>query len=312
MYVVASRLQNLSFQPFSFSVLVMVTLQNGQPLPPLVFGTGFRESGRRGHVDAALVIGYRAIDSASSRKFHDEELDGDQLLKGLQSTGMAMSIRDVFVQSKFTPAEWHIEPRPFGLNDNITTQVMKSVLRSARDLQVATLDAYLLHGPLDTIEETTTAWKTLEDIVLHGGIRYLGICNVDLSTLEQLYSAAIVKPTLVQNRLRERGNYDRGVVEFCAANGIVYQVFGVLWKSNQGLLQSETVRNHASANGYSAVQALYNLLIATAREKGVQLSIVDGASCQQNMADNLIAAEVVHVVSKEVLSDTLRLLQWKD
>jgi len=290
----------------------MATLQSGQPLPPLVFGTGFRPQGRRGSVKAALAAGYRAIDTASSHKFHDEALDGNQLIDGLISKDGIASIKEVFVQSKFTPAEWHVEPRPFNLEDGLQTRVMKSVLKSSQDLRVDVLDAYLLHGPLDTIDKTMIAWKTLEDIVAHGGIRYLGICNVDIFTLEQVFAAATVKPAVVQNKLREENDYDRKVKDFCAAHGIVYQVFGVLWQNNQGLLHSEVVRGHAKAKNWSPIQALYNLLVVSAQQKGLQLSIVDGASSAQNMNDNLTAVVDQSDIKNETLQEALRLLHWID
>lgn len=39
------------------------------------------------------------------------------------------------------------------------------------------LDSYLLHSPLETLEATMEAWRTMEELVLEGRIRRIGVSS---------------------------------------------------------------------------------------------------------------------------------------
>lgn len=39
------------------------------------------------------------------------------------------------------------------------------------------IDSYLLHSPLNTLEETLQAWNTMEDLVLEGKVRQIGFSS---------------------------------------------------------------------------------------------------------------------------------------
>ena len=57
------------------------------------------------------------------------------------------------------------------------------------------LDCLVLHSPLPTMAQILEAWQTAETYVPHK-IRFLGISNVTLGILEQLYDSAKIKPAI--------------------------------------------------------------------------------------------------------------------
>ena len=65
---------------------------------------------------------------------------------------------------------------------------------------------------------------------LHTGskTRHLGISNVTLDQVAELWDFARVRPSFVQNRCYARDGWDRRVRAFCREKGIVYQGFSLL------------------------------------------------------------------------------------
>ena len=72
---------------------------------------------------------------------------------------------------------------------------------SLKNLQVTSVDALLLHGPLETHEKTMEAWRAMERQVDEGSVTQLGISNLhDVRRFERIYAEATVKPRVLQNR----------------------------------------------------------------------------------------------------------------
>ena len=72
---------------------------------------------------------------------------------------------------------------------------------SLKNLQVTSVDALLLHGPLETHERTMEAWRAMEAQVELGFVTQLGISNLhDVRRFERIYEEAAVKPRVLQNR----------------------------------------------------------------------------------------------------------------
>ncbi|KAK0628902.1 NADP-dependent oxidoreductase domain-containing protein [Bombardia bombarda] len=272
----------------------MATLLNGSPIPQILYGTARREGKSPPDVLAALRLGYRGLDTASSRHFHQEEQDGKALGEFLDGSP-DVHRRDMFIQSKYAGPANQVEPWPYEIADDTTARVLKSVLRSARDLGVDVIDVYFLHTPLGSLEGTLEAWRVLERTVQRGGIRYLGIANVRETRLRQLFEAAQVKPHFVQNWFRGKTEYDRAVVEFCREHGLVYQVFGVFDEANRHLLASRPVGDLVRDSGEALTthQALLQLLLAVAAGLGLKLVLLDGTTRAEHMRDNLGAVSRV-------------------
>ena len=71
-------------------------------------------------------------------------------------------------------------------------------------------------------------------------------------TARMLCQRARVRPRFVQNRCYAVRGWDRGVREFCAANGIVYQGFSLLTANREALARPELARIADATAGLSA------------------------------------------------------------
>ncbi|KAH6853197.1 hypothetical protein B0I37DRAFT_419952 [Chaetomium sp. MPI-CAGE-AT-0009] len=146
-------------------------------------------------------------DTASSRRLHPEPEDGRAIRKFLDaSSGGGGLLDSIFVQSKFAAPPGHVEPLLYKMSDDMTVRVLKSVLRSAGDLEPTCLTpTFCIRLSTYTTDRTVQAWRVIEQLVSRGAIRYLGIANV---ALPRLYQAATA--------------YNRDVVMFCRDHYITY------------------------------------------------------------------------------------------
>lgn len=148
------------------------------------------------------------------------------------------------------------------------------------------LDSVVLHSPLPTIEETLTAWKTLEGYVPHK-IRNLGISNTTLSILRAVHEQATVKPSVVQNRFHLQTDFEVPLRTFCRERDIVFQSFWTL-SANKPLYQSGPVKEIAEMVGVPTAVAYYSLVL------GLEgLAILDGTTNEQHMKDDLEGIRLV-------------------
>ncbi|EXJ78229.1 hypothetical protein A1O3_09390 [Capronia epimyces CBS 606.96] len=269
-------------------------LLSGSPLPIRIYGTAFGPNRPVPHVIDALREGYRAIDTASTRKVHNEVSDGEDIATALQDAKMALKREDLFIQTKFAPAWTQAEPWAFDVGDDLQTQVYKSALRSGTALKVDAIDAYLLLQPMGTMEETRMVWQAMEDIYHHGGVRYLGICKADLPVLASIYEKATVKPSIVQNRFTHRNQYDKLVLDYCKEHKICYQAWGVFSEENKAV--AKAVMGDIHARGFRVAGADFDFflqcIMAMNQRQAVMFHIVDGSSNVEHMRQNLkIGAE---------------------
>lgn len=124
------------------------------------------------------------------------------------------------------------------------------------------------------------AWKVFETYV-PGTIRHLGVSNISLPVLRQIYEEADVKPVIVQNRFFKGTGYDVDVRAFAREHGILYQTFGVL-KNNQHLLASDLVASMAEKLSLEKELALYVLVLGLG-----DLQILDGTTNLDRMKNDL-------------------------
>jgi len=68
----------------------------------------------------------------------------------------------------------------------------------------------------------------MEELHDAGKTRFLGISNVALDQLEELWAGAVVRPAIVQNRCFAHHGWDREIRAFCREKNIVYQGFSLL------------------------------------------------------------------------------------
>ena len=75
----------------------------------------------------------------------------------------------------------------------------------------------------------------MEELQTAGRTRFLGISNVALDQIEELWELAVVPPRFVQNRCFASFGWDHAVRAFCRAKGIVYQGFSLLTANGREL-----------------------------------------------------------------------------
>jgi len=113
---------------------------------------------------------------------------------------------------------------------------------------------------LETYAKTLEAWRVLVGFQDEGRVRVIGLSNAyDPSLLSQLGKDSGRAVQVVQNRWYERNGWDRGVVEWCHANGAQYQSFWTLTGS-PGLLSHPATAAFARANNCSPPQAVYRFV----------------------------------------------------
>jgi diketogulonate reductase-like aldo/keto reductase len=177
------------------------------------------------------------------------------------------------------------------LATQITTSLTSSLtnLRHADDapLEVTYIDCLLLHSPLPTIDQTLQAWALLEAYVPHQ-IRTLGISNVTLPILENIYKTSIIKPSVVQNRFYPQTRYDVDLRAFCREKKIAYQSFWTL-TGNPALLKARVVGELAKEVGVGKEVALYALV------GGLGIEVLNGTTDGGHMREDLEGIEKVGV-----------------
>lgn len=186
------------------------------------------------------------------------------------------------------------------MEHKVHQSVRSSLKNFTIDGQEAYLDSVVLHSPLDTLDDTVAAWKTLEGYHPHQ-IRNLGISNATLSIVEALHSRVTVKPAVVQNRFYRDTEYEAGLRVFCKEHNIKFQSFWTIG-ANSHLVKSQPVVEVMQGAGVGAVAAYYALVMGL---EGI--TILDGTTKEAHMKEDLESLERVGVWAEGVGEAT-----WKN
>lgn len=211
------------------------------PIPAIIYGTAWKKERTKKYVIEAALAGYRAIDTACQPKHYNEAGVGFALADLHNTHGISRS--SLFLQTKYTPQPGHdsTQPLPYDADCPIWDQVHQSFQTSSRNLQTSYVDAYFLHGPLQTMGQTLEAWAAMEDLYDSGQVRSLGMSNMySLAHLKTLVDGVRVKPLFLQNRFYADTGFDSAIREFCRQNGIYYQSFWTL-SANQHIVKGTLV-----------------------------------------------------------------------
>jgi diketogulonate reductase-like aldo/keto reductase len=219
-----------------------VTL-DGVRVPRFLYGTAWKEDQTERLTGLALRQGFRGIDTANQRRHYHEAAVGQAVASAIASGLVARD--DLFLQTKFTFRGGQDHRLPYDPSAPIRSQVEQSFANSREHLGAEVIDSYLLHGPTQRSGLSAAdweAWWALEALHDIGRVRLLGVSNVSLEQLERLYDQARVPPHFVQNRCYAARGWDRGVREFCAAHGMVYQGFSLLTANREALARPEVLQ----------------------------------------------------------------------
>src|SRR5688500_3002372 len=209
--------------------------------PPFLYGTAWKEDQTERLTRLAIDNGFRGIDTANQRKHYFEAGVG----AAIEKCGVPRA--ELFLQTKFTYRDSQDHRLPFDPDADVATQVKQSFASSLEHLRTDYIDSYVLHGPSrrrGLSPQDHEAWRAMEEL----DARALGISNVALDQLEELWSFARVKPSFVQNRCYAATRWDAKTRELCKRNGIVYQGFSLL-TANAAELRSATLREIVQRTG---------------------------------------------------------------
>ncbi len=205
-------------------------------IPSFLYGTAWKEDATERLTRLAIEAGFRGIDTANQRKHYFEAAVGEAIRATIGRGLVARA--DLFLQTKFTFRGGQDHRLPYDPRAPVAAQVEQSFASSLEHLGVGVIDSYLLHGPSQRAGLAPAdweAWRAMEALHQGGRARLLGVSNVTLEQLDSLCRKASVRPHFVQNRCYAARGWDRGVREFCAAHGLVYQGFSLL-TANQEVL----------------------------------------------------------------------------
>jgi diketogulonate reductase-like aldo/keto reductase len=232
-------------------------LPHAAAIPPLMYGTAWKEERTEALTRLALSAGFRGIDTANQRKHYFEVGVGAALEEALRTGQTSRS--DLFLQSKFTFLGGQDDRLPYDRSAPIAQQVAQSFQSSLVHLRTEYLDSYVLHGPSSRrgLEAADwQAWRAMEALVEAGKVRFLGISNVSLEQLQALYAQAAIKPRFVQNRCYAKTGWDRSVRALCNAQGSVYQGFSLL-TANRAELAGPQAQGIALRTGRSTAEVVF-------------------------------------------------------
>ena len=202
-------------------------------LPPIFYGTAWKEEATAGLVEEAVLAGFRGIDTANQKKHYREDFVGEALLI---LKGRGIPREELFLQSKYTYQEGQDHRLPYDPRADFKTQVQSSFESTLKNLHTDYLDSYLLHGPRSGRGLTAAdleVWAAMEGLQKSGRARLIGVSNVGLHHLTKLCQKAEIKPQIVQNRCFAAYGWNQDVREYCLENGIVYQGFSLLTANPQ-------------------------------------------------------------------------------
>ena len=100
----------------------------------------------------------------------------------------------------------------------------------------------------------------MEALAQSGKARRIGVSNVSVEQLRELYAKAETKPAFVQNRCYARTGWDRNVRAFCREHEIVYQGFSLL-TANQHELASPLITRLARLHRCSPAEIVFRFAL---------------------------------------------------
>jgi aldehyde reductase len=218
----------------------------------------------------ALEAGFRHFDGAE--RYRNESEVGEALKAGLLANRITRE--EIFVTTKL----WNTNHRP--------ERVELAFEASLKRLQLDYLDLYLIHTPFafqpgedqDPRDENGNViydnevtlydtWKAMERLVDLGKCRAIGLSDVNLQQLTEIYESARIKPAVVQV---ESHPYlpETELLEFCKEKGIIFLAFAPLGHGiRPGLLENPIITSIASRLQKTPAQ----ILLSWAIQRGTAL-----------------------------------------
>jgi aldehyde reductase len=229
-------------------------------MPALGFGTLIPDpTETRIATRAALEAGFRHLDCAE--RYRNEEQVGLAIREAIASGLLARG--ELFVTTKL----WNSNHRP--------ERVKPAFEASRHRLHLEYIDLYLIHTPFafqpgdnqDPRDEhgnviydhgvtLMDTWKAMEHLVDGGTCRAIGLSDVSLEQLREIFDGARIKPAVVQV---ESHPYlpQTEIMDFCNRNGLVMLVFAPLGHGTKpGVLEDPVILAVATRVNRTPAQVL--------------------------------------------------------
>ncbi len=209
-----------------------IPLSHGRgSLPALGFGTLIADPLATAEaVRAALRAGFRHLDCAE--RYRNEQLVGDAVREALD-VGV-LERESLFITTKL----WNNNHRP--------ERVRPAFEASRGRLRLDYVDCYMIHTPFafrpgdeqdprdaggrvayDAGVTLLDTWRAMETLMDEGRCRSLGLSNVSLPQVQQVVSAARIKPALVQVEAHPYlPQWD--LLDYCRRQGVALVAFAAL------------------------------------------------------------------------------------
>jgi alcohol dehydrogenase (NADP+) len=240
-------------------------------IPALGFGTLIPDPvATRNATKAALEGGFRALDTAE--RYRTEKEVGEAMKEVFQAGKIKRE--DVFVATKL----WNTNHRP--------ERVKPAFEASLKKLQLDYVDLYLIHTPFafqpgddqdprdangkviyDQGVKLLDTWRALEKLVEEGKCKAIGLSDIGLDGVKEIFEAATIKPAVVHV---ESHPYlpEWELLGYCRKHGIVLQAFAALGHSSEpNLLADPVITAIASRVGKTPAQ----VVLAWAIQRGTAL-----------------------------------------
>ena len=208
-----------------------ILLNNRSEIPALGFGTLIPDpTETKKAVKAALEVGFRQFDCAE--RYQNEKEVGEAMKEALRDGKIRRE--ELFVGTKL----WNNNHRP--------ERVKPAFEASLKKLQLDYVDLYLIHTPFafkpgeeqDPRDENgkviydegvtlLDTWRALERLVDEGRCKAIGLSDIGLEKVQEIFESARIKPAVVQVESHPYlPQWD--LLDFCKKKGIVLHAFAPL------------------------------------------------------------------------------------
>jgi diketogulonate reductase-like aldo/keto reductase len=280
-----------------------IPLNNGSDeIPALGFGTLIPDPiATKEATKAALEVGFRQFDTAE--RYRNEEQVGEAM-RGVFQEGKVKR-EDVFICSKL----WNTNHRP--------ERVRPAFEASLRRLQLDYVDVYCIHTPFafkpgdeqdprdekgnviyDGATTLTDTWKALESLVDEGRCKAIGLSDIGLGQLKEVFEIARIKPAVVQV---ESHPYlpEWDLLDYCKKNGIVLQAFAALGHGIQPRVLDDPVITGIAKRVHKTPA---QVLLAWALQRGTALltTATDARYIEENFDISTLPDDAIKEISEGI------------
>jgi 2,5-diketo-D-gluconate reductase A len=219
-----------------------VILNNGVEMPILGFGVfQIPDEETQAAVEAALVAGYRHLDTAASY--------GNEAAVGAAIKASGIAREELFITTKL----W-IQHAPTGsVYDDSRRAFQNSLTRLGLDY----LDLYLIHQPLG---DYYSEWRAMQDLYKEGLTRAIGVSNFHQDRLVDLIHHNEIVPAV--NQIETHPFHQRAAdQELMREHGVQIESWGPFAEGKNNLFTDPVLSAIADTHGKSVAQVVLRWLI---------------------------------------------------